>query len=134
MISERNNLEHLENLKSVLSIVKSKGLRLKLRKCVFLQPEVTYLIFRINKDGVLPLPKKVEIIKNVQVPKNVTKLKSVLDLINYYHRHLQNFIVFSGIITLFIKKRNPMEMGKKENNSFNKAREIYLYVMITKSH
>ena len=45
LISERNHVEHLEHLKSVLSILKSDVLRLKLRKCVFLQPEVTYLGF-----------------------------------------------------------------------------------------
>ena len=38
LISGRNDVEHLENLKSVLSILKSNGLRLKLRKCVLLQP------------------------------------------------------------------------------------------------
>ena len=44
-------MEHLENLKSILSILRSDGLRLKLKKCAFLQPEVTYLGFRINKDA-----------------------------------------------------------------------------------
>ena len=87
LISGRNDVEHLEYLKSVLSILKSDGLRLKLRKCVFLQPEVTYLGFRINKDGVLPLPEEAEIIKNAQVPKNLTELKSFFGFINYYHRH-----------------------------------------------
>ena len=75
-------------MKSVLSILKSDGLRLKLRKCVYLQPKVTYLGFRINKDGVLPLPERVEIIKNAQVIKNVTELKSFLGFINHYHRQL----------------------------------------------
>ena len=90
-----------------MSILKSDGLRLKLRKCVFLQPEITYLGFRINKDGVLPLPEKVEITKNAQVPKNVTGLKSFWGFINYYHRHLRNF---SSFLEPFIKKRNPTEM------------------------
>ena len=64
LIPGRNDVEHLEHLKSLLSILKSDGLRLKLRKCLFLQPEVTYLRFRINKDGVLLLPEKVEIVRN----------------------------------------------------------------------
>ena len=84
LISTRNDVKHLENLKLVLSILKSHGLRLKLRKSVFWQPKVTYLGFRINKDGVLPLPEKVEIIKNAQVLINVTELKSFLGFINYY--------------------------------------------------
>ena len=70
LISGRSDVEHLEHLKSVLSTLKSDGLRLKLRKCVFLQPEVRYLGFRINKDVLSPLSEKVETIKNAQVPKN----------------------------------------------------------------
>ena len=81
-------------MKSILSTLKSDGLRLKLRKYVFLQPEVTYIGFRINKDGVLLLPEKIEIIKNAQVLKNMTELKSFLGFINYYHRHLHNFSSF----------------------------------------
>ena len=87
LISRRDDAEHSENLKAIfiLSIVKSNGLRLKLRKCAFLQWEVTHLGFRISKDSVLPLPEKIEIIKNAQLTKNITELKSFLGLINYYH-------------------------------------------------
>ena len=110
----RNDVEHLENLKSVLSILKSDGLRLKLRKCVFLQPEVTYLGFRINKDGVLPLPEEAEIIKNAQVPKNLTELKSFFGFINYYHRHLQNFSSFLKPLYCFLRKETPRKWTEKE--------------------
>ena len=114
LISGRNDIEHLEYLKSVLSILKSDGLRLKLRKCVFLQPEVTYLGFRINKDGVLPLPEEAEIIKNAQVPKNLTELKSFFGFINYYHRHLQNFSSFLKPLYCFLRKETPWKWTEKE--------------------
>ena len=109
LISGRNDVEHLEHLKSVLSTLKSDGLRLKLRKCVFLQLEVRYLGFRINEDVVLPLSEKVEIIKNAQVPKN-TELTPFFRFYKLLSQTLKKFFVFPGIVTLFIKKRNPMEM------------------------
>ena len=124
LMSGRNDVEHLENLKSVLSVLKSDGLRLKFRKCVFLQPEVTYLGFRISKDSVLPLPEKVEIIKNAQVPKNVTESKSFLGFINYYYRHLQNFSSFLEPLHCLLRKETPWKWTEKENNSFNKAKEL----------
>ena len=109
LISGRNDVGHLENLKLMLSIVKWN----RLRKCVFLGPEVTYLGFRINKlklDGVLSLPEKVE---KCLKPKTITKFKSFLGLINYYHRHLPIFFIFPGTIILFIMKRIPIEMNWK---------------------
>ena len=122
LISGRNDVEYLENLKSVLSVLKSNDLRLKLRKCVFLQPKVTYLGFRINKDGVLLLPEKVEMIKNAQVPKNVTELKSFFSLINYYHRHLQNFLSFLEPLHCLLRKETHGNGLKKRIIPLTKQR------------
>ena len=85
---------------------------------------VTYLGFRINKDGILPLPEKVEIIKNAHVPKNVTELKSFLGFINYYHRHLQNFLSFLELLQCLLRKETPWKWTEKENNFFNKAKGL----------
>ena len=60
LVSGKDDEEHLETLESVLKIIFENGLKLKLRKCVFMQPEVTYLGYRVNKDGIFPLPEKVE--------------------------------------------------------------------------
>ena len=89
-----------------------------------MQPKVTYLGFQINKDGVLPLSEKVEIIKNAQVPKKLTELKSFLGFINYYHRHLQNFSSFLEPLHCLLRKKAPWKWTEKEINSFNKAKEL----------
>ena len=89
--SGKNDEEHLKTLDSVLKIILENRLKLKLQKCVFMQLEVMYLGYGINKDGIFHLPEKVDFIKNANSSKNVTKLKSYLGLINYYHCHLPNF-------------------------------------------
>ena len=91
LLSGKNDEEHLKTLDSVLELILENELKLKLQKFVFMQPEVTYLGYKINKDRIFPLPEKVDFIKNAKSPKNVTKLKSYLGLIHYYHVHLQNF-------------------------------------------
>ena len=72
----------------------------------------------------MPLPEKVEIIKNAQVPKNVTELKSFLGFINYYHRHLQNFSSLLEPLHCLLRTETPWKWTGKENNSFNKAKEL----------
>ena len=124
LISRRNDVEHLENLTWALSIVKLNGLRLKLRNWAFLQPKVTYLGFRTYKNGALLLSGKAEIIKNAQVSKNVSKSKSFLDLINYHHRNLQNFLSFVEPLHSLLKKETPWKQNEKETNSFSKAKEL----------
>ena len=53
-----------------------KWLNSDIKKVCIFTAEITYLGFQVNKDGFLPLPEKVEIIKNAEVPKNMTELKS----------------------------------------------------------
>lgn len=49
---------------------------------MFIQGEVTYLGCRVNKERIQPFWRKVDFIKNVSPPQNVSKLKSFLGLIN----------------------------------------------------
>ena len=82
-------------------MILENGLKLTLQKCVFMQPEVTYLGYRINKDDIFPLPEKVDFIKNAKSSKSVIELKSYLELINYYHHHLPNFSTILNHCTNF---------------------------------
>ena len=72
----------------------------------------------------MPLPGKSEIIKNAQVPINVTELKSFLGFINYYHKHLQNFSFFREPLHCLLRKETPWKWTEKENNSFKKAKKL----------
>ena len=90
LLSGKNDNEHFRNLDSALDIVNKCGLRLKKKKCVLMASEVTYLGFRINKNGVNPLSEKVSDLLNAETTKNTTQLKSFLSMLNYYHRNLPN--------------------------------------------
>ena len=70
------------------------------------------------------MSEKVEIIKNAQVPKNMAELKSCLGFINYYQRLLQNFLSFLEQLHCLLRKETPWKWTEKENNSFNKAKEL----------
>ena len=74
----------------MLKVIKANGLRLRLKKYAFIQNEVIYLGYKINKDGIFPVKEKIDAIKSAKEPTNVSELKSFLGLLNYYHRHFQN--------------------------------------------
>ena len=48
----------------------------------FMQPEVMFLCYRVNKDGLFPLHEKVDF-KNAESQKSVTELKSYIGSVNY---------------------------------------------------
>ena len=51
----------------------------------FMQDEVVYLEFKINKNGIFAVKENVDVIKNAKEPKNVSELNSFPGLLNYYH-------------------------------------------------
>ena len=53
------------------------------KKMCCMASEVSYLGFRINKNGVNPLPEKVADLPNAETPKNIMQLKSFLGMLNY---------------------------------------------------
>lgn len=106
-IPGKNNEEHLKTLESVNKIIFENKLKLKLQKCVFIQPEVMFLSYRVNKDGVFPLHEKVDF-KNAESPKSVTELKSYIGSINY-----RLWITFTVICQNSSKILEPLQTFKE---------------------
>ncbi len=88
LLSGKNDTDHLANLEAVLSRLSDAGLRLRLAKCLLMQPQVTYCGYVINGDGIQPVAAKVDAIKNAPEPKDVSQLRAFLGMLNYYHRFL----------------------------------------------
>ena len=62
LVMGKNDEEHLRNLEEVLKQLQHNGLRVKSKKCKFMQPSVEYLGHRIDSNGVHTTTKKVEAI------------------------------------------------------------------------
>ena len=65
--------EHMHHLKVIFGKLRQHNLRLKLKKCSFLQLETNYLGFVISEEGIKADEKKVEAIRSLPVPTCVVK-------------------------------------------------------------
>lgn len=79
---------HLEHLKAVFKKLIYAGLKLKPRKCNFFKEHLEFLGFMVSKDGLWPVPAKVEAIKLMQTPSNKRDIQVFLGLIGYYRRFI----------------------------------------------
>lgn len=70
IITAQNAEVHLERLREVLKRLNDSGLRIKFEKCQFLQDEVTYLGYRVDKHGVHPMEDKIESVRRAPRPEN----------------------------------------------------------------
>ena len=96
LISNKSLEDHINKLDKVLSKLKSAGFKVNAEKSFFARNELEYLGFKITREGIMPLPDKVEAIKNIAVPTTKKQLRSFIGLINYYRDMWQHR---SGILT-----------------------------------
>ena len=83
--------DHLMHVQLVLDRIRKHNLKLKLSKCAFLQSEIKYLGFLVNRLGIKPDPEKVKAIKELQPPKTVKQVRSLIGVTSWYRRYLPNF-------------------------------------------
>ena len=76
--------DHLEKLDKVLQRLGEAGLQVNADKSFFGKTETEYLGFWITREGVRPVSKKVEALKNLKPPCNIKQLRRFMGLINYY--------------------------------------------------
>ena len=76
--------DHLEKLEEVLKRLADAGLKVNAKKSFFGKPELEYLGYWVTRDGVQPVPKKVEAIHNIAPPTNKKELRGFIGMVNYY--------------------------------------------------
>ena len=66
--------QHLDHLRLVFKTLKKAMLKIKLKKCHFCLPSLSFLGYVVGRDGIQPDPKKIIKVKNFPTPTNVTQL------------------------------------------------------------
>lgn len=124
IITGVNNQSHLDTLHEVFKRLKNYGLKIKKEKCTFFADSVTYLGFVIDKDGVHTCPKKVEAIKNVKVPTNVSELRSFLGLVMYYAKFVPNISMILAPLYQLLQKDVKFQWDTQCDAAFNKVKQV----------
>ena len=70
IISNGNFEDHLNKVKIVLKKLKAFGFKINADKLIFVRDNLEYLGFKITRQGIMPLPDKVQAIKDIAVPNN----------------------------------------------------------------
>ena len=77
--------EHLSILEEMFTRLQKSGLKVNASKPCFNVHKFDYLGYHVTRDGVMPIPKKVEAIQALAVPKNCKQLRQFIGMINFYH-------------------------------------------------
>jgi cleavage and polyadenylation specificity factor subunit 1 len=86
LIASRNKSEHLKHLRELFSRLKEHGLVINLAKCQFGCTQIEFLGHQVSSRGAIPLPQKVEAVKNFPTPTTIKALQEFVGMVNFYHR------------------------------------------------
>ena len=110
--------EHLKHLSIIFGKLRQHNLKLKLKKCSFLQLETNYLGFVISEEGIKPDEKKIEAIKSLPVPTCVREVRSFIGMCSYYRRFIPNFSQIAEPIIALTRKYAHFKWSDTHQRAF----------------
>jgi len=76
--------QHIDHIKTIFKALRKAILKIKLKKCYFCFPNISFLGHIVGRDGISVDPAKVEKIKNFPELMNLKDLRAALGLFSYY--------------------------------------------------
>ena len=116
--------EHLHRLDKVLMKLKNAGLKVNAKKSFFRRPELEYLGYWITREGVQPLPKKVDAIQQMKEPTNRKELRSFIGMVNYYRDMWVRRAHTLAPLARLTRKTVPFVWTSVEQKAFNDMKKI----------
>ena len=110
--------DHLQHLDTIFDRLWKHDLKLKLKKCNFLESETNYLGFIIGKDGIKPDPKKVEATRSLPIPTCVRAVRLFIGMSSFYRRFIPNFSEIAEPIIALTKKHAHYKWSAKHDEAF----------------
>ena len=115
--------QHLDHLNQVFEALRAAQLKIKLKKCFFCRPEIEFLGHIVGRNGLKPDPKKVEKVKNLPAPSNITELRSMLGLFSYYRKFIKDFSRHAKPMLELLKKDVPFKWDDKQQKALEFLKE-----------
>ena len=92
--------EHLDHIRQVFQKIWNANVSMKLSKCHFFAKEIHYLGHIHSTTRIIPLPPKIQAIKNMQPTKTAKQVHAFLEHVRYNRKFIKDFTKMAKLPTL----------------------------------
>ena len=94
-----------------------------LKKCKFRLPQIEFFGCIFSKDGIKPSPSKVQTLKQMDPPRNVTEVRSLLGMAQYSARFIPNFAEMTTPLRDLTHQGAKWRWSQTEQAAFEKLKD-----------
>ena len=98
---------HLAHVRSFLTVIRESGLTLKLEKCRFAMPKVTFVGHVIGSGTHAPDPNKVACVQTMKIPATKKEVRQMLGFFSYFRTYIDGFAEIAKPLSDLTKKQVP---------------------------
>lgn len=119
VINTKGSMErHVVEAVFVLERLRAAGLSLKMSKCRFATQRLEYLWHELTPDGVRPLARLTDSVRNYPKPENDKELKRFVHMAGFYRRFIQDFGRKAKPLTYMLRKNVDWQWKHEQENAF----------------
>jgi hypothetical protein len=130
LIYSKNEEEHANHLRIMLTRLRDHQLYAKFSKCVFWLEEIQFLGHVLSTKGIAVDPSKVKDILEWKLPTTVHQVRSFLGLAGYYHRFIPDFSKIVKPITGLFKNDTKFDWSSKCNEAFEQLKVLLTTALV----
>lgn len=126
VITGETDAIHLSRLEEVLERLHRHNIRLNVEKSKFFSNKVDYCGYTVDKEGIHKEDQKIEAIKQMPRPKNLSEIRAFTGMINYYGRFIPNLSTILRPLNALLRKDTPFIWSKEYEAAFCQAKEAFI--------
>lgn len=125
-VFSENEEEHLKHIELIMERLNEAKLIVNLCKCEFMKSELVFIGHTFNAKGIAPDPSKLDAIRNMRPPKDVTGVRAFLGLMNFYRRFVEGFARIAVPLVRLTVKGVVFRWEQAHQEAFEKLRDALL--------
>ncbi|KAG5886535.1 hypothetical protein JTB14_002032 [Gonioctena quinquepunctata] len=115
--------DHLRVLDEVFHRLREANITVSVEKCQFCKPEMRYLGYVVDRNGLHVDPDKVKAMLELPRPTNISEVRRVVGTFSWYRRFIQDFFSVIAPITGLLRKGSRFEWSRDCAVSFQQIKE-----------